>query len=175
MERRSCWCMLLFLIIALAVGLVGYIHYKRELVNKLNNEMEFSDSAVREAVMGVQNFGLAVEHTQKELDNTEKEIKELQDEVGKLNPPKEEKDKELKACKDLVAGLNNDIAAVEKDKTDTEGNFAGEKTKWEETTNGLKKQMQETSPVCAHLKKDSFEKEPSLKDICPPLSTPAQA
>lgn len=43
------------------------------------------------------------------------------------------------------------------------GNFAGEKTKWEETTNGLKKQFQETSPVCAHLKKEGFEKEPSLK------------
>lgn len=167
--------MMLFLIIALMVGLVGYIHYKRELLNKLKNEMEFSDSAVREAVRGIENYGLAVEHTQKELDNTEKEVKELQDEVGKLNPAKEEKDKELKACKDSVAGLNNDIAALEKDKTDAEGNFAGEKTKWEETTNGLKKQFQETSPVCAHLKKEGFEKEPSLKDICPPLQTAAEA
>lgn len=100
MEKRSCWPLILGLNIVMIMALLGYIHLKRESVNKLANEMEFVQAAVRETDLGLENYGLAVEHTQTEMDNAEKEVKELQDEVGKLTSAKAEKDKEVQACKD---------------------------------------------------------------------------
>lgn len=84
------------------MGLVGYIQFKKELLSKLSNEVEFVESEVREKELDKNNFGLAVEHTQQEIDNVDKEVKGLQDEVGKLNSAKEEQDKNVKACKDSI-------------------------------------------------------------------------
>lgn len=171
MERKSLLPLILCLAIVMIMGLLGYINFKRESVIKVANEMEFAEAAVREAELGIENYNLAVQHTQMEMDNAEKEIKELQDEVGKLTSAKEEKDKEVKACKDSVAGLNNDVTVVEKEKSDTDGNFAGEKTKWSEEMNRFKQQLQERSPVCAHAKilPQDIEKDPTLKDLCPQI------
>ncbi len=102
MERKSGWSLILCLVISVIMGLVGYIHFQKESVSKLTNEVEFSEAEVREIDLDINNYGLIVEHTQKEFDNVDKEVKELQDEVGKLNSAKEEKDKEVKACKDSV-------------------------------------------------------------------------
>lgn len=84
------------------MGLLGYMHFNRELLNKLTNEIEFVEAAERETKHSIENYNLAAENTQKEMNNAEKEVKELQDEVGKLTSSKEEKDKEVKACKDSV-------------------------------------------------------------------------
>lgn len=102
MERRSCWPLILCLIVAMIMGLLGYMHFNRELLNKLTNEIEFVEAAERETKHSIENYNLAAENTQKEMNNAEKEVKELQDEVGKLTSSKEEKDKEVKACKDSV-------------------------------------------------------------------------
>ncbi|XP_043073070.1 uncharacterized protein si:ch73-347e22.8 [Puntigrus tetrazona] len=164
MERKSCWSLNLCLIIFLIMGLVGYIHFKKELVSTLTNEVEFSEAEVREKDMDIKNYGLAVEHTQKEFDDVDKEVKELQDEVGKLNSAKEEKDKEVKACTDSKAALSTDIAAVEKEKSEIEG----EKTKWVEEINGLKQKIENQSPVCAfvNITSEVLQKEPTMKDLC---------
>ncbi len=82
------------------MGLVGYIHFKKELVSKLTNEI--SKAEVRKNDLDINNYSLTVEQTQKEFDEVDKEVKEILDEVGKLNSAKEEKDKEVKACKDSV-------------------------------------------------------------------------
>uniref|UniRef100_A0A9J7ZP28 Si:ch73-347e22.8 n=1 Tax=Cyprinus carpio carpio TaxID=630221 RepID=A0A9J7ZP28_CYPCA len=166
MERKSCSSLILCLVLFMIMGLVGFIHIKKEMVNKLINEVEFSEAEVREKDLDINNYGLAVEHTQKEIDNADKEVKELKDEVGKLNSAKDEKDKEVKACKDSVAGLNNDVAAMEKEKIDIDG----KKTKWNEEINGLKQKLQDQSPVCAFVKKDA-----NIKDLCPQIQTVAQA
>ncbi|XDV34161.1 hypothetical protein PO909_004358 [Leuciscus waleckii] len=175
MEKKSCWPLILGLVIVMIMGLLGFMHLKRESVNKLANEMEFAEAAVRETELGLENYGLAVEHTQTEMDNAEKEVKELQDEVGKLTSAKEGKEKEVQACKDSAAGLNNEVTVVEKEKSDVDGNFAGEKTKWSEEINRLKQQLQDNSPVCAHAKilpKD-LEKDLTLKDLCPQIQNQA--
>ncbi|XP_056120132.1 uncharacterized protein si:ch73-347e22.8 [Rhinichthys klamathensis goyatoka] len=157
------------------MALLGYMHIKMESVNKLANEMEFVEGALRESELGIENYYLAVQDTELKMDNAGKEIKALQDEVGKLTSAKEVKDKEVTACKDSVAGLNNDVTAVEKEKSDTDGNFAGEKTKWSEEINSLKQQLQDHSPVCAHAKISSqdLEKDPTLKDLCPQIQNTA--
>ncbi|ROL45811.1 hypothetical protein DPX16_11506 [Anabarilius grahami] len=171
MERKSCWPLILCLIVAAIMGLLAYMHLNRELLNKLTNEIEFVKAAVRETEQSIESYNLEVEYTQKEMDNADKEVKELQDEVVKLTSSKEEKDKEVKACKDSVAVLNNDVTAVEKEKSDTDGNFASEKTKWSEEMNGLIKQLQESSQVCAYAKvsPEDLVKDPTLKDLCPQI------
>ncbi|XP_048058393.1 uncharacterized protein si:ch73-347e22.8 [Megalobrama amblycephala] len=171
MDRKSCSPLILCLIVAVIMGLLAYMHFNKELLNKLTNEMEFVEAEVRETEHSIESYNLAVEHTQKEMDNADKEVKELQDEVGKLTSSKEEKDKEVKACKDSVAVLNNDVTAVEKEKSDTDGNFASEKTKWSEELNGLTKQLQESSQVCAYVKisAEDLKKVPTLKDLCPQI------
>ncbi|XP_016407169.1 uncharacterized protein LOC107739535 [Sinocyclocheilus rhinocerous] len=173
MERKSWSSLILCLVIFVIMGLVGYIHFKKELVNKLKNEVEFSEAEVREKELDLNNYGLAVEHTQKEIDNPDKEVKELQDEVGKLNSAKEEKDKEVKACKDSVAGLSNDVAAMEKEKSDIDG----KKTKWNEEINGLKQKLQDHSPVCAYVKTtaEDLKKEPTIKELCPQIQIVVKA
>ncbi len=102
MERKSYSPLMLCLVILVSVGLVGYIHFKMELVSKLTNEVEFSEAEVREIDLDINNYGFTVEHTQKKFDKLDKEVKAIPDEVGKLNSAKEEKDKEVKACKDSV-------------------------------------------------------------------------
>ncbi|XP_077051470.1 uncharacterized protein LOC143701770 [Siphateles boraxobius] len=171
MERKSCWPLILCLAIVMIMGLLGYMHLKTESINKLGNEMDFVEAALRETELGIENYNLAVKHSQMEMDDTEKDVKELQDEVGKLTSAKEEKDKEVKACKDSVAVLNNDVTVVEKERSDTDDNFAGEKTKWSEKINSLKQQLQEHSPVCAHAKilPQDLEKDPALKILCPQI------
>lgn len=172
MERKSCSSMLLCLLVLVIMGLVGYIHFKKELVNTLTNKVEFSEAGVREKDLDVDNYGLAVEHTQKEIDNADKEVKEIQDEVGKLNSAKEEKDKEVKACQDSVTGLNNDVAAMEKEKSDIDG----KKTKWNEDINGLNQKLKDQSPVCAYLKisEEVLKKEPTIKELCSQINTVVQ-
>ncbi|XP_050992085.1 uncharacterized protein si:ch73-347e22.8 isoform X2 [Labeo rohita] len=167
MERKSCWSLILCLLIFGIMGLVGYIQFKKELLSKLSNEVEFVESEVREKELDKNNFGLAVEHTQQEIDNVDKEVKGLQDEVGKLNSAKEEQDKNVKACKDSIAGLSNSIAAVEKEKSDIEG----QKPKWSEEINGFKQKLQDHSPVCAFVKvtAEDLKKEPTLKELCPQI------
>lgn len=171
MERKSCSNLILCLLIFAIMGLVGYIHFKKELVSKLINEVQSSETEVRGKDVDINDYGLIVERTQKEFDNADKEVKELQDEVGKLNSAKEEKDKEVKACKDSVAVLSNDVAAVEKEKSDTEGNFGGEKTKWSEEMDGLKQKLQNQSPVCAFVNTTAevLKKESTIKDLCPQI------
>lgn len=112
MERKSLLPLILCLAIVMIMGLLGYINFKRESVIKVANEMEFAEAAVREAELGIENYNLAVQHTQMEMDNAEKEIKELQDEVGKLTSAKEEKDKEVKACKDSVVSMSINILFI---------------------------------------------------------------
>ncbi|XP_067282269.1 uncharacterized protein si:ch73-347e22.8 [Pseudorasbora parva] len=175
MERKSCWPLILCISVVMGIGLLGYMHLKKELVYKLTSEMEFVEAAVRETLLGIENFNLAVQHTETELGNADKEIKTLQDENGKLNSALDGKKKEVKACKDSVAGLNNDIKAVEKDKGDTDGRFAGEKTKWVEEINVLKRQFQEHSPVCAHVKIRPEEKDPTIYDLCPQIQNKTTA
>uniref|UniRef100_A0A673LXJ3 Si:ch73-347e22.8 n=1 Tax=Sinocyclocheilus rhinocerous TaxID=307959 RepID=A0A673LXJ3_9TELE len=173
MERKS---LILCLIILVIMGLVGYIHFKRELASKLTNEVEFSEAEVREKDLDINNYSLTVEHTQKEIDNVDKDVKELQDEVGKLNTAKEEKDKEVKTCKDSVAELSNEVAAVEKEKSDIEGNFGGEKTKWSEEINGLKQKLQNQSAVCAFVNTTAevLKNESTIKDLCPQIQITLQ-
>ncbi|XP_052439329.1 myosin-2 heavy chain, non muscle [Carassius gibelio] len=176
MERKSCWSLILCLIILVITGLVGNIHINKEFVNKLTNEVEFSERKERQKDLDIKDYSLAIEHTQKEIDSVDKEVKELQDEVGKLNTAKEEKDKEVKACKDSVAVLSNDVAAVEKEKSDIEGNFGVEKTKWSEEMNGLKQKLQNQSLVCAFVNAtaDVLKDEPTIKDLCPQIQTTVQ-
>lgn len=107
MERKTCSPLLLCLVMLVIMGLVGYIHFKKELVSKLTNEVEFSEAEAREKDLDINNYSLTVEHTQKEFDKVDKEVKEIPDEVGKLNSAKEEKDKEVKACKDSVVSEKN--------------------------------------------------------------------
>ncbi|KAI7798980.1 hypothetical protein IRJ41_016046 [Triplophysa rosa] len=59
---------------------------------------------------------------------------------------------EVKACQGSLATINENIAGVEKEKADVEGNFAASKTKWTEVMTNLQKKLQQPSPVCAHLK-----------------------
>ncbi len=106
MERKSYSSLMLCLVILVIMGLVGYIHFKRELVSKLTNEVEFSEAEVREIDMDINNYGFTVEYTQKEFDKVDKEVKAIPEEVRKLNSAKEEKDKEVKACKDSVVSEN---------------------------------------------------------------------
>ncbi|KAK2887465.1 hypothetical protein QQF64_013372 [Cirrhinus molitorella] len=171
MERRACWSLILCLTIFGIIGLVGFIHIKKELMNKLTNEVEFAEAEVREKQLDTDNYNLAVEHTQLEIDNADKEINTLKDEVGKLNQAKEEKDKEVKACKDSVTGLSNDIAAVEKEKSDNGGLFEGQKTKWSEEINNLKQKLQNPSPICAfvNITGEELKKEPTIMDLCPQI------
>ncbi|KAK7139250.1 hypothetical protein R3I93_016397 [Phoxinus phoxinus] len=169
MDRKSCLPLILCLIIVMITALLGYIHLKRESVNKLANEMEFAEAAMRDTELSLENYNLADQRAQMDIDNAGKEVKELQDEVGKLTSAKEEKDKEVKACQESMTGLNNEVAVLEKEKSDTDGHFAGEKTKWSEEISRFKQQLQENSPICAHAKispKD-LEKDPTLKDLCP--------
>ncbi|KAF4100621.1 uncharacterized protein si:ch73-347e22.8 [Onychostoma macrolepis] len=176
MERKTCSSLILCLLIFVIMGLVGYIHFKKELVSKLTNYVEFSEAEVREKNLDINDYGLTAEHAQKEFDNVDKEVKELQDEVGKLNSAKEEKDKEVKACKDSVAVLSNDVAAVEKEKSDIEGNFGGEKTKWSEEVNGLKQKLQNQSPVCAFVNTTAevLKEESTIRDLCPQIQIAVQ-
>lgn len=169
MERKPCSSPMLCLVILVIMGLVGYIHFKKELVSKLTNEI--SKAEVRKNDLDINNYSLTVEQTQKEFDEVDKEVKEILDEVGKLNSAKEEKDKEVKACKDSVAVLSNDVAAVEKEKSDIEGNFGGEKTKWSEEINGLKEKLQNQSPVCAFVNAtpEILKNESTIKDLCPQI------
>lgn len=175
MERKS-GSLILCLVISVIMGLVGYIHFQKESVSKLTNEVEFSEAEVREKDLDINNYGLIVEHTQKEFDNVDKEVKELQDEVGKLNSAMEEKDKEVKACKDSVVVLSNDAAAMDKEKSDIEGNFGGEKTKWSEGINGLKEKLQNQSPVCAFVNATAevLKNESTIKDLCPQIQIAVQ-
>uniref|UniRef100_A0A8C2DX47 Si:ch73-347e22.8 n=1 Tax=Cyprinus carpio TaxID=7962 RepID=A0A8C2DX47_CYPCA len=171
MERKSCWSLILCLIILVIMGLVGNKHIKKEMMSELTNEVELSEGEVREKDLDINKYRLTVEHTQKQIDNVDKEVKELQDEIGKLNAAKEEKDKGVKACKDSVAVLNNDVAAVEKEKSNIEGKFGGEKTKWSEEMNGLKQKLQNQSPVCAFVNTTAevLNSDSTIKDLCPQI------
>ncbi len=91
MERKSYSSLMLCLVILVIMGLVGYIHFKRELVSKLTNEVEFSEAEVREIDMDINNYGFTVEYTQKEFDKVDKEVKAIPEEVRKLNSAKEGK------------------------------------------------------------------------------------
>ncbi|TRY96380.1 hypothetical protein DNTS_029314 [Danionella cerebrum] len=146
-ERRCGWCFILCFLLILITTIIGYIHFKREQMNKMASELEFSEAAVREAAVGVNNYAFVIEKVQKELDDAETELKELQGEVEKLNPEKDQKDKELQAWA-----------------------FAGEKASWTEALNIQRKLLQETSPACAYVKEKSRQ-EPSLLDLCPHLET----
>ncbi|XP_073677348.1 uncharacterized protein [Garra rufa] len=173
MERKAYWSLILCLLIFGIMGLVGHIHFKKELVSKLSNEVEFAEAEVREKKLDKDNYNLAVQHTQQEIDTVNKEVKELEDEIGKLNQAKEEKDKEVKTCKDSMPGLSNDIAAVEKEKNDIEG----QKAKWIEEMNGLKQKLQGPSPVCAfaNITEENVKKEPTIKDLCPKIQIVVKA
>ncbi|KAG1948695.1 uncharacterized protein si:ch73-347e22.8 [Pimephales promelas] len=175
MEKRSSLPLILCLTIVLIMALLGYIHIKRQSVNKLAKEIESVETALRESNLGLENYYLELQKTELDIDNAGKNIKELTDEIGKLTSANEVMNKEVTACKDSVAGLNNDVAAVEKEKSDINGNFLGEKTKWSEEMNRLKQQIQEHSPVCAHAKISSqdLEKDPTLKDLCPQIQKTA--
>ncbi|XP_041932300.1 uncharacterized protein si:ch73-347e22.8 [Alosa sapidissima] len=106
---------------------------------------------------------------------------QLYDEQAKIAQMKMDKDKntleglavdyhkkvaEREACEKLQSKLAVEMEAVQKETTTLEGEFNVSKTEWSNEINKLKQQLEQPSPACAYVKKDT----PASAKLCPLLA-----
>lgn len=144
--------LILLLTAAVALSLIGYKHIQKELTKKLISEFEFSEANERKTDLDLTNVDLEFQNKKMEMDITTKDVEGLEVEVKKMVMDQQKMEEEVKACQGSLVTINENIAGVEKEKGDIEGNFAASKTKWTEAMTDLQKKLKEISPICAHVK-----------------------
>ncbi|XP_056596831.1 uncharacterized protein si:ch73-347e22.8 [Triplophysa dalaica] len=153
MERRSCCPLLLLVIMAsVALSLIGYKHIQTELLNEITSELKFSETVQRRTELDLTNLQLEFQNKNMEMDILQKDFNDHDVEIKKEVLVQQKMTEEVKACQDLLAKMNENIAGVEKEKADVEGNFAASKTTWNKDITDFKKQLEQPSQVCAYLK-----------------------
>ncbi|KAA0710196.1 hypothetical protein E1301_Tti016733 [Triplophysa tibetana] len=73
-------------------------------------------------------------------------------EIKKMVLVQQKMTEDVKACQDSLAKINENIAGVEKEKADVEGNFATSMTTWNKGITDLQEKLKQPSQLCAHLK-----------------------
>lgn len=143
---------MLCLLSAVGLSVFGFTHIQNQLTTNLKADLEVSELKEKKAELDIKNLDIELQNMQMQLEISLTEVKGLEDEVKLLTSDQENMAKEAKLCQDLVVTLNDEITVIVKDKSDNEGNFNAVKSKWTEQINGLKKQLEERSPLCAFVK-----------------------
>ncbi|XP_066539017.1 uncharacterized protein zgc:174935 [Hoplias malabaricus] len=152
-----CQVLLLAVLLLGSLGLAGYIHNNRKEELKLAKHASFQNVKHRVTRDVLKEYLTHVVESSSLLDKTKKQIEELKVDVAGVEQVAKAKKAEEDACSGDLKRITDEGAAIDTDKTNTDGEFQKKKADLQEQIATLKKEAEQQSKVCNYIKKDSID------------------
>ncbi|XP_034748771.1 uncharacterized protein si:ch73-347e22.8 [Etheostoma cragini] len=140
----------------LSMGLVVIIvgqHQVTLMLDKANQKLPKESQKLDDKLSDLRKLKASVE---KLLSAENKAVKNLEESIPKLIPEIEKKRIENDACQGEKKTKGDELAAVEKEHTETLANLKQESDAWNQEINDLKPQVTGYREICNHVKKGTL-------------------
>ncbi|XP_078123831.1 uncharacterized protein LOC144528853 [Sander vitreus] len=140
----------------LSMGLVLIIvgqHQVMTMLDKANEKLPKESQKLDDKLSDLGSLKALME---KLLAAENKAVKDLEEAVPKLVPEIEKKKVEIDACQAEKNTKADELAAVEKEHTETHENLKRESDAWNQERNNLKPQVMGYREICNHVKKGTL-------------------
>uniref|UniRef100_A0A3B1K8L4 Zgc:174935 n=1 Tax=Astyanax mexicanus TaxID=7994 RepID=A0A3B1K8L4_ASTMX len=152
-----CQVLLMALLVVCSLGLAGYIHNKRKEELKLAKHASFQNVKNRVTKDVLKEYQNQAVETSNLLDSTKKQLNDLKAELTAAQVAADTKKAAADTCTGDLKRITDEIAAIDTQKANTEGEFQKKKASLQEQIANLKKASEERSKMCDYLKADSAD------------------
>lgn len=148
-------------LLSMAVAII--VFGQRQMISRLSESLQQIQTTVQMRAEAIEESRYLHNLLQQQLEKVKKNVQELDTELPKQKEELKKKQASLEDCKTKKANTDGEVAGQQKEQTDTEATINHEKESWAGEIATLKVQIQQESPVCSFVKRNSTD----AKKLCP--------